>query len=567
MKSFLSKKPKDKKTKDKPVKQIKSKKEDKTKKKLTPEELEIMKKEKKRQEQINKTIGKLVFEWRKLMTETKTYNSNYLTFTFTHIEAKEFGFKARLHCPRGRTLEELETLKPKIESGLKCKFQYDVPNHNQFAMIKIIYPTKVKCNEIPFTPAKLKPYELYCGVDASGEPIIKNINIYPQVLIAGMTRRGKNGCLDHIITSWIYSCSHEDIQLYLFQGAKEDTSKYKNCKQVRAFTTDFNEMLSSLEYILNEMERRKNLFSPMTTSFKGDNLYHYNMQHKSTSLPYIYIIIDEFLAIMPDKDDKDNKEIKEKILANLRKVGQYGGSYGINYIVSHQKPESALCPTFLKNMSNLRICFGFTDEVCSRIVLNNDMAVGLPPRQAIITDGESFETLYTTNLTDRILPFIKDKIDIGHRTVFDDLAKLGNTNSNSNSNNKNSNVNKDKNGKPSTGKEDIFQERKLEEKELELKKIAEELVKKEKELLKKQQELEKVEIIKKDEEIKIIPIKQDDFYKVDPNVNKALNKNISNIPNFVPYVPLTNVTIIDQTKYDPSKTSKPIRTGKEKIEE
>jgi hypothetical protein len=49
----------------------------------------------------------------------------------------------------------------------------------------------------------------------------------------------------------------------------------------------------------------------------------------------------------------------------------------------------------------------FADLVCSEIVLGNNMAVGLPARKAVYcVDGE-YSILYTTNLKDRIRPFIE----------------------------------------------------------------------------------------------------------------------------------------------------------------
>jgi S-DNA-T family DNA segregation ATPase FtsK/SpoIIIE len=143
----------------------------------------------------------------------------------------------------------------------------------------------------------------------------------------------------------------------LFQAAKNDLTKYKNCKQVKKFVLgDINEIDDALEEVIFEMKRRTKLMLPMVEALKGDNLYDYNCQHKE-KLPYIYVIIDEFIELMPDKADvKEEKDTKNNIMSNLRKIAQFGGALGITYIIAHQKPEKELMPTFLKNQSLIRIC-------------------------------------------------------------------------------------------------------------------------------------------------------------------------------------------------------------------
>jgi DNA segregation ATPase FtsK/SpoIIIE-like protein len=69
---------------------------------------------------------------------------------------------------------------------------------------------------------KVKPYELFAGVDIKGEPIIFNVNITPHVLNAGQTRKGKTAAMDMMLISLIYSCNENEIELYLFQCAKSD---------------------------------------------------------------------------------------------------------------------------------------------------------------------------------------------------------------------------------------------------------------------------------------------------------------------------------------------------------
>lgn len=402
------------------------KKKEETKLEKLKANLKVKQQEIKEYHQLQNEIGKLVDEWKEVMYLTGNKNLGMHTYTLKDIEKKPYGWICRIYTPWSLVLENLEKLTPYIENGLKCIFSFKIAEHKQFALAKIIYPLQVKCNEIPFVPHKVKPYELCPGVDVAGEPIIFNINITPHCLIAGATRSGKNGALDHILTSLIYSCSEKEIELYLLQCAKNDLLKYADCKQVKCFVmNDLEKMAHALEYLMKEIERRLKLMEDMFKCLKGDNLYDYNKLNPKKKLPYTFVIIDEIMVLKLKSRDKKIQEYKDIILDYIERLAEFGGSVGITYITCHQKPEKELLPTIIKNMSLIRICFGFQDAVCSEIVLGNDLAVGLPPRRAYYTTDGGFNLLYTTNLRkdngeSRIKDYIKYSIDPYHKTIFDE---------------------------------------------------------------------------------------------------------------------------------------------------
>ena len=490
-------------------------------------------------------ISKLVDDWKEIMINTKCYNEGNLTLTLSHIKKEElFGWSCRIYSPFGTPLEKLEILTLSIESGLKCKFIYDIPEHKQFAMAKIIYLNKVNHNLIPFKPVKVKPYELYTGIDITGKKIILNVNYTPHVLLAGQTRKGKNGSLDHMLTSLIWSCNSKEIELYLFQCAKNDLIKYSKCKQVKCFSLcDFKKMEKALEYLLKEIDHRLKLMESMIENLQGDNLYDYNKLNPNNKLPYTYAVIDEFMVLMlPTKDKKDTK-VKQHILSMLEKIGEMGGAVGITYIVAHQKPEKALCPTFIKNMSLIRICFGFDDESCGRIVLGEkygDLALKLPARRAYYSADGKIDLMFTTNLrnfdgSSRIKEFIKDSIEPNHKTIFDEFEEEINKN-----------ISKKKSNKVKQVGNGVIE---VNPSKIKLSKDDAKTAAKDKEKI----------IHKNIKEVQL------NFDKVDPNIIQKKDEktkiNISKIPNFVPYNPNENLKVIDETKLDLTKTQKPVKKG------
>ncbi|WP_125154474.1 FtsK/SpoIIIE domain-containing protein [Clostridium rectalis] len=489
-----------------------------------------IKQEKSKEDEIK--INQLIYNWKNTFGNLEKWNKEYNGYTLSNIKVETYGFSSRVYAPWGMNLFALSNYTDIIETGCKCEFLYEIPQHRQFALAKFIYPEQIKINSWDFTPVKVKPYEFCPGYDITGKPIVFNLNNSPHILVAGQQRRGKNASVDNAIVSWIYSCTHREIMFYMFQCAKNDLVKYKECSQVYCYASTLGEILIALKHLEKELFRRTKLFESMVKKADGnDNIFHYNKLHPYNKLPYIIVIIDEFIELMPDNstDDKDIKIIKNEILKRLQMIGQWGGSLGINYCPLHQKPSAKLMPPFIKNQSSIRICFGFEDLVCCAIVLGDELAkhaYKLPPRKAYFSNNEQNGYLYTPNLKGRIRMFIKDSIKPNHRNLFSDLEKLK-------SSNKKLQINKTSLSKNIQNKEDYLH---------------------------------------KDKGVAPIPkninknyTKELNFDKVDPFKstfdNKKLINNIkNNIPNFVPYNAKTNPEIIiDKTKFDPSKTKKPIK--------
>lgn len=382
----------------------------------------------------SKEVNKLLQCWRSVMVMTNTFNEMSDTFEIVDEEITNYGWKFKLLCPFGLTFDSLENLIPKIRDGLKCSyFLYEVHESREFAFVDVIYSQKLTANAVPFEPHKVNPWEFYCGVSASGKPIVADMITTPHIFLAGQTRRGKNGSMNHGLTSLIYWCKPEEVQIFYYQGAKGDGGFYKNCKHVYAYAQyDLKKLLTMLEHVEKQLDQvRPKLFQDMIDNFLGDNLFAYNRLHSRQQLPYIYVVIDEYLECTVKKgDDPETKKIKYKIEAILTKIAQYGGSLGITYVISHQKPEKDLCPTFLKNMSNTRICFGYDDNVCSRIVLgdDDDSATGLPPRRAIFKVLGKKTMLFTTNLDGKLAYYLRPLQVANKRDLFADLEKLSRNN-------------------------------------------------------------------------------------------------------------------------------------------
>lgn len=481
----------------------------------------------------NREKKEFLSNWVKTMTYTNTYNSMNHTFEIVEEVKTDYGWHFKLLCPYGLTYDKLAILKPTIEHNMKCHFEYIVTQSNTCAVCDIIYERLIVANKIPFEPVKVKPYEFYLGVKINGEPVIADINKNPFILIAGATRKGKNGALNHGLISLIHSCTKEQIRILYYQGAKGDGRIYKNCEQVYAWSmNNLYELLEMCMYCKKQMDERTKLFEPMYDKFKGDNILAYNKMNKHNQLPYIYLVIDEFIAVNIDKSDcSDTKEVKKAIMDILSKMAQFGGALGVTYVIAHQKPEKELCPTFLKNMSNTRVCFGFEDDICSRIVLGNDLAKNLPPRRAYVLTESKCALMFTTNLENRIRQYLEPHYKKHRRDLFEDNTKIQRFHHVAEIRKGNNVVN---------GKESIADEQANKDKEEEMnrKEIA---YKEQKSLIQKYENTIKELQMKLNKlEKQSINSKEEDKYNYDmvtPPAN-PLEDNINKIEGFVEYQPL-----------------------------
>ncbi|EQB4341409.1 FtsK/SpoIIIE domain-containing protein [Clostridium botulinum] len=463
--------------------------------------------------------------WEKTMTYTGLFNKMHQTFSPNDLTFTEFGAEARLYIPWGYNYKHLTGVRETLQNNLQCTVVLTSYVNKNYIDAKFIYTED--CNRIKFKPVPAKPYELFLGVDESGNPILVDINSEPHVLVAGSTRSGKNGTLDHAITNLIYNCTEDEAILFLLQGAKGDLAKYRYCKQVKKFLySDDNgeEIFDFIEYIDEEMNRRKKLFESMIDNFQDPNLKDYNEKHLENKLPYIYVFVDELMAIAATAI-KNKKGICNFIIELLERIAQYGGAYGITYVISHQKPERQLLSTFLKNMSNVRVCYGFRDSVCSTIVLGEGRyeAVDLPPRKAYVICKAYEGYLYTLDLTDNIYKYVKKSIVKPPET---------NKKSDSDSNDKNdSNTKFNDQDKNSANKKDAINVgiKKLQEQNEKIKSL--------KTIDKPSENNTKVNVKKQSDSAKS-PYIKNDFSKVHPKTKEELLKeNLSKIEGYVPYIP------------------------------
>lgn len=495
-------------------------------------------------------ISKLINQWKEIMSQTNTYNQEFLTFTLSHIQEKDYGFKCRIYAPYGLSFDMLEKLKPIIENNLNCMFLYDKKKLDSFIMTRIVLTGFGSKNgkDVLFIPPKISPCELYLGKSIDGENVIISVKDICHFLLSGSNGSGKSRMLDCMLTSLIYNCTEKELELYLVQISKNDLVIYEDAIQTRAFCETLEEAEIMFEHIIDKMKDRDKLIKPMRKDFKGSNITDYNKLHPHNQLSICWIIFDEMASLMNKMGNVNNiKQQKDRIIAMAEEIARVGRALGIFLGCCLQRPKADSLSSDIKAQANLRISFSQNNEKSSEIAMDDGkIAVGLDERVAVYScKGSGYDFVKTPYIDDSIIAkYIKPKCKRGHRNLFTDLKKL--------QQDKRVIQNIDNNHTSDSGQDNQ-------------KKGTISLPKKE----------TKKEVVKTiDNPINSTPSKpyiELNFDNVDKDIaikkERSLKNNIANIPNFVPYVSdkLKDITIIDKTNIILLPSQKPRKNNKESL--
>lgn len=287
-------------------------------------------------------------------------------------DSTDYGCKAKFILPISVTTDMLqsnyEALKEAFELS-SMNFEYD----NRLITLHGIKEYNFKT----FKPLKLKPNELLVA-EFLGKYIIVDMNKYPHALICGDTGTGKSRILFTILTNLINNSNK--ISLYLLQVRKNDLVVFRDCRQVKCCSRTLEEVLTALQEIDQELQRRESLLDIE----KGYlNIADYN-KLSGNNLKYIYVVIEEFSFLNISKaDSKEEKFLKASAMKIIKSIVNVGRSSGVFLLTSLQKPTSDSIPTDIKAQLTARIALTIKDKSTCQVVMGDDSAVNLEPRELV----------------------------------------------------------------------------------------------------------------------------------------------------------------------------------------
>ncbi len=247
---------------------------------------------------------------------------------------------------------------PNYEDGV---VSIEVPNkERQFVQLGCMLSGDTYVN------AKSSSLVFAMGKDVANRKIYGDISKMIHLLVAGASGSGKSVFLGALIVSLIHKYSPEELRLILIDPKKTEFVLYNNLPHlmINEIITDVNKAVQSLNWAIEEMNRRYGLFEEMTrTKTYVVNLDQYNAQvDKTERLPKIVVIIDELADLMLAA----KKDMEEKI----QNLTQKARAAGIHLIVATQRPSTDVITGVIKSNLPTRIAFGVATDVDSRVILD-----------------------------------------------------------------------------------------------------------------------------------------------------------------------------------------------------
>ena len=233
----------------------------------------------------------------------------------------------------------------------------EVPNRKSaLVYLKDILESK----EYGESDSKLK---LCLGKDISGSPIVADLDDMPHLLIAGATGSGKTVCVNSIITTLLFNASPSELKFLMVDPKRVELAAFNDLPHLLTpVITDSKKVSQALEWLINEMESRYELFAELGVR----NIAGYNERVKAEKdlgvLPYIVVIIDELADLM--------LVAQQEVENMITRLAQLSRAVGIHIVIATQRPSVDVITGVIKANFPARISFKVASKVDSRTVLD-----------------------------------------------------------------------------------------------------------------------------------------------------------------------------------------------------
>ena len=277
-----------------------------------------------------------------------------------------------LTVPNGTKVSKITSVNKEIALAMAAKdvrIQAPIPGKSTIG-IEIPNPKvcAVKIKEILLSRGEGK-INVALGKDIYGNPVLADLSKMPHLLIAGSTGSGKSVCTNSIICSILMNYRPDEVKLVLVDPKKVELSNYNGVPHLLTpVVTDPKKASVALQKVVNEMERRYNLFSDTSVkNIEGYNEYvqKYNKKHPEApmqKLHYLVTIIDELADLMLVA----SKEVEDSIM----RITQMARAAGIHLIVATQRPSTDVITGVVKANIPSRIAFAVASSIDSRTILD-----------------------------------------------------------------------------------------------------------------------------------------------------------------------------------------------------
>ena len=128
---------------------------------------------------------------------------------------------------------------------------------------KIIVPLRELFEDPEFLDTKHK-IPIALGKDVYGKTVIGDLAKMPHLLVAGATGAGKSVCINGIIASMLYRFTPDELRFIMIDPKVVEMQVYNDLThQIVPVVTDSKKVILALRWVVNEMERRYQLFAKL----------------------------------------------------------------------------------------------------------------------------------------------------------------------------------------------------------------------------------------------------------------------------------------------------------------
>jgi S-DNA-T family DNA segregation ATPase FtsK/SpoIIIE len=283
----------------------------------------------------------------------------------------------------GTKVSRINAVDSDIARALKAQNIRIVPNMAGKNTVGIEVPNlekeRVRLKELmsanPAAIAKMK-LPMFLGKDASGNPLVQDLNAMPHMLIAGTTGSGKSVCMNSIIMSFLYTKRPDELKLVLVDPKMVEMSMFKSIPHLMCpVVTEMGKAAQILEWAVTKMDERYELLAEVgvrdigTYNELGWDEIKDRLEIESDDeaaripkkLPYLVFVIDELADLM-----MTNKEVEGSIV----RIAQKARAVGIHLILATQRPQANVVTGLIKSNMPSRVCMKVASGMDSRIVLD-----------------------------------------------------------------------------------------------------------------------------------------------------------------------------------------------------
>jgi len=329
----------------------------------------------------------------------------------------------------GTKVSSLNTISSDLARALKAQNIRIVANQAGKDTVGIEVPNlkkeKVRLKELMSASgdsvAKMK-LPMFLGKDASGTPLVQDLNAMPHMLIAGTTGSGKSVCMNSIIMSFLYTKRPDELKLVLVDPKMVEMSMFKNIPHLMCpVVTEMAKAAAILEWAVTKMDERYELLAeagvrdiasyneldPEELKERFEPATEEEWARLPKKLPYMVFVIDELADLM-----MTNKEVE----ASIVRIAQKARAVGIHLILATQRPQANVVTGLIKSNMPSRVAFKVASGMDSRIVLDQkggELLLGhgdmlfLSPRSSKLTRAQG--TLVDDSEVRKVAKFLKNE--------------------------------------------------------------------------------------------------------------------------------------------------------------